>query len=309
MILHLARRTAAAVALLFLISFATYALLDLAPGDAAEVLVGDTATQEQLSALRHSLGLDQPLPSRYFTFIKGVLLHGDLGESLMYDRPVSQLIASRFPYTLTLTLLSMLAATLLGTGAGWLAAAFPYGRLDALVMGVSTLGVAFPNYWLALLLMALFSVLLGWLPVVGAGSPAHFVLPVVCLALPMAAGLARMTRASLLDVKNQDYIRTAYGKGVGPARLWRVHIWRNASLPVLTMIGLHLGHLLGGAFIIETLFSWPGLGRLVTQAVFSRDYPVVVGAVIVFAVSYQMINLFVDFLQALLDPRIGESVV
>ena len=309
MLLLLLRRVAAAVGVLFLISFATFALLTMAPGDAAEVLVGETADQDQLEALRQALGLDQSLPVRFAQFTKNVLLYGDLGNSLMYGRPVSDLIAARFPYTFKLALVSMLVATLLGTCTGWLAAAYPYGKLDALLMSISALGMAFPNYWLALLLIGLFSVMLGWLPVVGAGSPVHFILPAACLALPMAAGLARMTRSSLLDVKYQDYIRTAHSKGAGVGRVWRLHIWRNALIPVITMIGLHLGHLLSGTFIIETIFSWPGLGRLVTQAVFSRDYPLVVGAVVAFTVSFQVINLLVDLLQALLDPRIGKGVV
>lgn len=309
MLLLLLRRAAAAAAILVLISFATFALLDLAPGDAAEVLVGETADQDQLAAVRQKLGLDQSLPVRFIKFAQGALLHADLGDSLMYGRPVVELIASRFPYTFKLALVSMLAATLLGMLLGWLAAAFPYGKLDALLMSASALGVAFPNYWLALLLIGFFSVLLGWLPVVGAGGPAHFLLPSACLALPMAAGLARMTRANLLDAKCQDYVRTARSKGVGEGRVWRLHIWRNALMPVLTMIGLHLGHLLSGTFIIETIFSWPGLGRLVTQAVFCRDYPLVVGAVIAFALTFQVIHLLVDLLQALLDPRTGESVV
>lgn len=295
--------------ILFLISFAVFALLDLAPGDAAEVLVGETAGQDQMALLRQEMGLDQALPVRFFRYAERAVLHADLGDSLMYSRPVTQLIASRFPYTFKLALISMLAAMVVGLGAGWLAAAFPYGKADALLMSVSSLGVAFPNYWLALLLIGLFSVLLGWLPVVGAGGPAHFILPVVCLALPMAAGLARMTRASLLDVKCQDYVRTAHSKGAGEGRIWRLHIWRNAFIPVLTMIGLHLGHLLSGTFIIETIFSWPGLGRLVTEAVINRDYPLVAGAVIAFAVTFQVINLLVDLFQAWLDPRTRDAVV
>jgi peptide/nickel transport system permease protein len=309
MVTLLLKRLGAVVIVMLLISFATYTMLYFTPGDAAEMMVGESATEAQLAELRHQLGLDRSLIERYLQFAGAAFFHGDLGESLTYGRPVTQLLASAFPGTFRLSMLAMLLALIFGMGAGWMAAAHPYGKLDGLVMSLASLGLALPNYWLALLLIAFFSVFLGWLPVIGAGSSTHFILPSICLALPIGAGLARMTRASLLDVVGQDFVCTAHGKGLPVRRIWRDHIWRNALMPVLTMIGLNMGRLLTGTFIIETIFGWPGLGRMVTQAIFNRDYPLIVGAVLLFALIYQMLNLLVDFLHVYLDPRIEQGLI
>ena len=208
-----------------------------------------------------------------------------------------------------LALAAICLAVALGPTAGSLAATHPGSRLDLAVMGVSSLGMAVPTYWLSLLLVMLFSLKLRWLPVVGAGSLAHLILPAVTLALPTAAVVARLIRSSLLDVLHADFLRTARAKGL-PARLiFRDHILRNSLIPVVTLLGLHLGHLLGGAFVIETIFAWPGLGRLAVQAIFDRDLPVVLGAVLLVAAINVAINLGVDLLHAFLDPRVGRSAL
>lgn len=304
-LVFLFKRLCGAAGVLLVVSFLTFALLNMAPGDAAQTLVGDYASASQLERVRQQMGLDAPVVVRYIHFVTAAVLHGDLGSSLISGRAVAGLVAERFAYTLALAVVSMALAVTLGTLAGLAAATRQGGALDLVLMTVTTLGQSLPTYWVALLLILVFSLWLRWLPVVGAGSPAHMVLPAVSLALPTTAVVARLTRASLLDVKGADYVCTARAKGIGPECLWRVHILRNGLIPVITLLGLHLGHILGGTFIIETIFGWPGLGRLVVQAVFDRDFPVVVGAVLLIAVIYQVINLAVDMAHAWLDPRVG----
>lgn len=303
------RRISGSLLVLVLVSFLTYALLDLAPGDAAQVMAGETATKEQLALARQQMGLDLPVYLRFERFAEGAILHGDLGKSLSYGLPVSTLVAQRFGYTLLLALVAMALAVALGLACGWLAARRQGSWLDFGLMALASLGVAVPGFWLAMLLVMLFSVRLGWLPVVGAGTPAHLVLPAICLALPTAASIARLARASLLDACRADYVHTAQAKGLNRRQVWGRHILPNSLIPILTLIGLNLGHLLGGAFVIETVFGWPGLGRLVVQAIFDRDFPVIVGAVLLIAAIYLALNLIVDLLQALIDPRARQEAL
>lgn len=291
------------------VSFVVFALLNTIPGDAAQVLVGETASDQQLAELRQMMGLDQPLVVRYLTFVGNALLRGDLGESLISGRPVAELVVARFGYTVVLALAAMTLAVIVGGLAGAAAAMRPGGYFDLTVMGFTVFGQSLPSFWVALLLLMVFGVRLQWLPVVGSGSPAHLVMPVIALALPTTAVVARLVRASLLDVCRADYVCTAHAKGLERWRVWRRHISPNAVIPVLTLLGLHLGHLLGGTFIIETIFGWPGLGRLVVQAIFDRDFPVVVGAVLLIALIYQAINLAVDLAHARLDPRVGKEAL
>jgi len=309
MLRFLLRRLAGAVVVLIAVSFLTFALLDLAPGDAAETLVGEYASADQLATVRHEMGLDAPLVSRYLRFASAAILRGDLGRSLVSGRQVRELVTERFTHTVTLALVAVSLALAVGTLIGIAAAARPGGYLDLAVMSATTLGLSLPTFWVALLLIMVFSLHLGWLPVVGAGSPAHLVLPATCLALPTTAVVARLMRASLLDVKSADYVRTAHAKGLARHQVWRDHILRNGLIPVITLLGLHLGRLLGGTFIIETIFGWPGLGRLVVQAVLDRDFPVVVGAVLLIAIIYQVLNLAVDVALAGLDPRVGREAL
>lgn len=309
MIGYLFKRLAGAALVLLTVSFLVFALLDVVPGDVAQTLAGDLASAEQLAALRQELGLDQPLLLRYLRFVEGVVLRGDLGESAISGRPVGELLADRLGATVALALAALGLAALVGVLAGLLAAARAGGYLDLALMAGMLLGESLPSFWVALLLIQLFALQLGWLPVVGAGSPAHLVLPAVALALPAIALIARMVRACVLDVKGADFVRTARAKGLSGLMVWRDHIFRNAILPVITMLGLYLGHLLGGAFIIETIFAWPGLGRLVVQAIFDRDFPVVVGAVLLIALIYQLLNILVDLAHAWLDPRVGSEAI
>ncbi len=306
---HFLRRLIGTLLVLLVVSFVTFVALSATPGDAAEALVGDSASQEQLDALRHEMGLDVPLLLRYLRFLSGGLTRGDLGRSLINGREVSDLLVERLPYTLLLALIATILATTVGMAIGTAAAVRAGGYLDAAIMGGTALGLAVPTFWSALLLMMVFALQLGWLPVVGAGSPKHLVLPVVTLALPMAAVVARMMRASLLEELSADYVRTAQSKGVPSRRVLLRHVLRNSLIPVVTLIGLQLGHLLSGAFIVETIFGWPGLSRLTVQAVFDRDLPVVLGAALTMATMYLIVNFVVDLIHAWLDPRVAHETL
>lgn len=305
MIGYLLKRLAGAALMLVAVSFLVFAVLDVVPGDAAQTIAGDLASAEQVAEVRRQLGLDQPLPARYLRFVEGIVLRGDLGESAISGRPVRELLADRFGATVTLALAALLLAMGAGIAAGLIAAGRGGGYVDLAVMTAATLGESLPSFWVALLLIQIFALWLGWLPVFGAGGAFHLVLPAVSLALPAIALIARLVRGCVLDVKGADYVRTARAKGLTGMLVWRDHIFRNAVLPVVTLLGLYLGHLLGGAFIIETIFAWPGLGRLVVQAIFDRDFPVVVGAVLLVALIYQALNIAVDLAHAWLDPRVG----
>lgn len=309
MIHHLLRRLAGMVLVLLAVSFVTFAALVAAPGDAAGAMVGDSASAEQVALLRQSLGLDGSLLARYQSFLGDLLLHGDLGSSLVSGRPVSQLLLERLPYTALLALTAIGLAVLLGAPLGIAAALRAGTRLDTALMGGAALGLAVPTFWSSLLLMLLFSLHLRWLPVAGAGSLRHLALPAVALALPTAAIVARLLRASLLDTLHADYVRTAHAKGLTASGVFGGHVLRNSLIPVLTVLGLQLGHLLGGAFVVETIFGWPGVGRLTVQAIFDRDTPVVLGAAITLAAFYLLINLAVDLAQSVLDPRVGRAAV
>lgn len=309
MLPFLLRRLLSAILVLIVVSFVTFVLLDIMPGDAAETLVGDFASEEQLTQVRQEMGLDAPVLVRYARYASGVLLQGDMGKSLISGRPVTTLLRERFPNTLILTAAALLVAIVLGVAIGMLAASRPGSYLDTALMGVTTLGLSIPTFWLALLLILIFSLKLHWLPVVGAGSPSHLVLPTICLALPLTAVVARLIRSSLLDVKSADFVRTAQAKGLRKRQIWRNHILRNGLIPVITVLGLYAGHLLAGAFIIETIFAWPGLGRLTVQAILDADFPIVLGAVILIAAIYQLLNFSVDLAHAALDPRVGNKAI
>ena len=309
MIQHLLRRLAGMGLVLLAVSFITFAALAAAPGDAAGTMVGDSASAEQMALLRQSLGLDGSLLVRYQRFLGDLVLHGDLGRSLLSGRPVSQLLLERLPYTALLAVSAISLAVLLGAPLGMAAALRAGTRLDTALMGGAALGLAVPAFWSSLLLMLLFSLRLRWLPVAGAGSLRHLVLPAVVLALPTAAIVARLIRASLLDTLHADFVRTAHAKGLSSRRVLSSHVVRNSLLPVVTILGLQLGHLLGGAFVVETIFGWPGVGRLAVQAIFDRDMPVVLGAALTIAAIYLLVNLAVDLVHGVLDPRIGRAAV
>ncbi len=305
---HLVRRLAGTLATLVVVTLITFIALDAAPGDAASALIGESASAAQLQALRAQMGLDQPLAARYAAFLAN-LLHGDWGRSLVSNRPVSDLLLERLPYTIALAFAATALATTVGMVIG-IASAHKSGTLlDTLCIGGASLGLAVPSFWSALLLMLVFSVKLRWLPVVGVDSIAHFVLPSVTLALPTMAIIARLVRSSLLDVLRADYVRTAHAKGLKPRRVLSQHVVRNSLIPVVTVLGLHLGYLLGGAFIVETIFGVPGLGRTTVQAIFDRDYPIVMGATLMVASVYLLINFCVDLAHGWLDPQVGQEAV
>jgi ABC-type dipeptide/oligopeptide/nickel transport system permease component len=306
---HFLRRAAGVLFALLVVSVLIFVLLDCTPGDAAETLVGDSASTEHLESLRHEMGLDLPVPVRYLNYIKNLILHGSLGQSMISRREVMTLIGERLPGTLLLALTAAGLALLVGLVVGVTAAMRSSGLLDVVLMGLASIGMGMPSFWSALLLLMFFSLKLQWLPVVGAGTPKHLILPAVTLALPTATVVARLVRASVLEQLGASYVRTAHAKGL-PVRgvLWR-HVLRNGLIPVVNLLGLYLGHLVGGAFVVETIFGWPGLGRLTVQAIFDRDMPVVMGAALTIAVIYLLINLVVDVLHEWLDPRVAQQVV
>ncbi len=300
---YVLRRLALAVPTLVGVTVVVFALIRLVPGDPARLVLGLQASEEEVQRLRVQLGLDQPLPVQYARFL-GRLLQGDLGRSVVTGEPVAREIASRLPATVQLAVASTLLATATGVGAGVLSATRQYSWLDYLVMTVALFGISLPVFWLGLMLMLLFSVHLRWLPAGGYGTPVHLVLPTVTLAAFSVAIIARMTRSSLLEVLGQDYVRTAWAKGLSSRAVVLRHALKNALIPVVTVIGLQFGGLLGGAILTETVFAWPGMGRLLVGAIVARDYPVVQGVVLVFAALFTLVNLAVDVLYAYVDPRI-----
>ncbi|MBD9650207.1 ABC transporter permease [Ensifer sp. ENS09] len=295
-------------------------LLQLAPGDAADVLAGEagSATEESVAALRARFGLDSPVLEQLAAYL-GNLAHFSLGFSPRYGMPVADLIAQRLPGTLTLMAVALVIAIFLGVILGSLMATFA-GRIpDRLLSIFSLLFYSIPSFWIGLMLIVLFSVKLGWLPSGGAGTigsqlkgfPAlldkarYMVLPATSLALFYVAIYARLTRAAMLEVKNQDFVRTAYAKGLTPLGVTARHILRNALIPITTMAGMHIGGMLGGAVVVETVYSWPGLGRLAFEAVMGRDFTVLLGILLLSSLLVIIANATVDLVHAWLDPRIG----
>ncbi|MCL2166750.1 MAG: ABC transporter permease [Clostridiales bacterium] len=281
----------------------SFFLLRALPGDPAQALAGPQASLSDIENVRRAFRLDEPMSRQFATYI-GNLLHGDLGYSFRTRRPVMTEILDRWPNTLRLSLFSMLVAILIGVPSGIFAAGRHGTPLDALSMSGAFLGVSIPSIWLGMLLILLFSVRLKWLPFYGMDSLANYVLPGLTLGLGVAANIARLTRVSMLEVLGSDYVKTARGKGASETRTVYIHAMRNAAIPIVTIIGLQLGALLGGQVVTETLFSWPGLGRMIVDSLSSRDYMMVQGGILVLAVTFALINLLTDLLYALLDPRV-----
>lgn len=278
-------------------------LIHLIPGDPVEVMLGETASSTDKEALRQELGLDQPIWSQYVRFLTGLVL-GDLGRSLYQQGSVTDLILARFPATVELTLAAMAVALCIAFPLGIMAAVKRNTWIDTLALLFSLIGIAMPNFWLGPLLIILFSIELGWLPVSGRGGFSHLVLPALTLGMALAAILTRMVRSGLVQAIREDYIKTARAKGLGEGTVWLKHALRNSLLSVITIVGLQFGSLLAGSIITETIFTWPGLGRLTIQAIQTRDYPLVQGCVLFISISYLMVNLFTDLLYRLVDPRI-----
>jgi len=299
----LLRRLLLLVPTLVGVTLATFLMLHLTPGDPVTIMLGEFASSSEVARLRAELGLDRPLVVQYLKFV-GRILRGDLGTSIRSRRPVAEEIGERLPPTLRLALAAEVLAVALGVLAGVVGAATRRPAVDSGVMAITLLGLSMPTFWSGLLLMMLFSLTLGWLPITESEGPRALILPSMTLAAPAAAVLARVTRASLLDVLRQDFVRTARAKGL-PGRLvvYR-HALRNALIPVVTIAGLQFAGLVAGAVIVESVFARPGLGRLAVTAILSRDFPLAQGIVLVVATMYVFANLAVDVLYALLDPRI-----
>lgn len=285
------------------VSCLVFVLIHLVPGDPVEVMLGETASAADREALRVEMGLDDPLSVQLARFLSN-LAHLDLGESLHSKRPIAAILVERLPATMELAVAALLVAVMIAVPLGSLAAVRRGSWWDSAAMGFSMLGVSIPNFVMGPLLILVFSVMLGWFPVSGREGAGALILPALTLGTAMAAILSRMVRASLLEVLNEDYIRTARAKGLGEMGVLVGHAFVNATLPVLTIIGLQLGTLLGGAVITEYVFSWPGIGQLTVDAIKQRDYPVLQACVLVISVAYVLVNTLTDICYAWLDPRI-----
>jgi ABC-type dipeptide/oligopeptide/nickel transport system permease component len=309
---YLARRLLLALPVLFGVSVLVFAVLHLAPGDPAAIMLGAQATREDIERLRRDLGLDQPLVVQYARWM-GHVVRGDLGRSIALGRPVLPEVVLRFQSTLILTAGALAIAVALGVPAGILSATRQYGWLDKLSMGIAVTGQSLPVFWTGIMLIIVFALTLGWFPSAGMTSPYggglldllwHLVLPAVTLGTASAAALARMTRSSVLEIIRQDYVRSARAKGLGEPAVVLQHVLKNAINPIMTVLGLQVGYLLGGAILTETVFSWPGLGSMMVRAIQARDYPLVQGGVLAIATTFVVVNLLVDLLYAVFDPRI-----
>ncbi len=304
MLTYVIRRLGIAIAVLWGVATIVFLLLHVLPGDPAEtILAGSGASQVEINQTRQQLGLDDPLPVQYGQYLWNTL-HGDLGRSFFSNRPVTLTIAEQLPATLQLAAAALLVAVIVGFSLGILAALRADTWIDQMAMGVAVLGVSVPVFWSGLLLIWIFSVCLNWLPATGADSWRHLVMPAIVLGLVGAGPVARLTRASLLNALRADYITMAQAKGLPQTIVVSRHALRNAVIPVITLIGLQAGFLLGGTVITEAVFARPGLGRLVVDAILWKDLPVVQGVVLLIAATYVVINLLVDLVTLTLDPRL-----
>ncbi len=300
---YVLRRLALAIPTLLGVTIVVFLLVRIIPGDPARVIAGLLASEDEVQRIRVELGLDRPIHVQYGIFLNH-LLRGNLGKSAATRAPVTEEIGTRLRATIQLAISSIVVATAAGLAAGIVSATRQYSTLDFTVMTVALFGVSIPVFWLGIMLMLLFSVTLHWFPAGGYGTPAHLVLPTVALAAFSVAIIARMTRSSLLEALGQDYVRTARAKGLGGRVVVLRHALKNALIPVLTVAGLQFGALLSGAILTETTFAWPGMGRLLVNSISARDYPVIQGIALIFAVVFTVVNLTVDLLYAYVDPRI-----
>ena len=300
---YVAERLAAAVITLLGVSLIVFLMVRVLPGDPARIIAGLLASEAEVARIRSQLELDRPLGVQYGIYLVR-LTQGNLGVSARTSEPVTREVLGRLPRTIELALLSSIIATTVGVAAGVFAAAFPYSAFDYLLSAATLSGASMPVYWLGLVLIIVFAIDLNWLPAAGAEQPASIVLPALTLGAFSTALIARMARSSVLEVLGQDYVRTARAKGLAErVVLWR-HALGNALIPIITAVGLQFGTLLGGAVLTESVFGWPGLGLLLIDSIFARDYPVVQGIVLVFSALFIVTNLLVDLLYAHVDPRI-----
>lgn len=303
MLNYVLKRLLGLIPTLLIVAVLVFLFVHLLPGDPARLIAGPEADAQVIALVRQQLGLDQPLHVQFWHYITHVL-QGDFGTSMVSRRPVSEEIASRFLPTLWLTITSMIWAVLFGMAIGIAAAVWRNRWPDRVGMTLAVTGISFPAFALGMLLMQIFSVDLGWLPTVGADSWQHYILPSLTLGAAVASVMARFTRSSFVDVLSEDYMRTARAKGVSETWVVLKHGLRNAMIPVVTMMGLQFGFLLGGSIVVEKVFNWPGLGRLLVDSVDMRDYPVIQAEVLLFSLEFIFINLVVDVLYAAINPAI-----
>ncbi len=303
MLTYIVKRLLGMIPTLLLVSVVVFLFVHMLPGDPARLAAGQEADQATVELVRKELGLDLPLPQQFVRYFSH-MLQGDLGISLRTKRPVSTEIAERFMPTLWLTITSMIWSVTFGMIFGIVSAVWRNRWPDRLLMTLAVSGISFPAFALGMMLMQVFSVGLGWLPTVGAASWKHYILPSITLGAAVAAVMARFTRASFVEVIQEDFVRTARAKGLAERRVVIKHALRNALIPVVTMMGLQFGFLLGGSIVVETVFNWPGLGRLLVDAVTQRDYPVIQGLVLLFSLEFILINLIVDVLYGVINPSI-----
>ncbi len=298
------RRLLLAIPTLFGVLVVAFLLLYVAPGDPVQAMIGERADTATITRLRAQLHLDDPLPLRFAHYV-GSVVHGDLGRSYITNRPITQDIRERFPKTLQLAGAAMLLATVLGITLGVLSARTPGGFADRFALGMAYLGISFPVYWVGLLLILLFAVTLRWLPPSGYGSLRFLVLPALTLGMRSIAFLARMTRSAMLEALSADFVRTARAKGLSEWVVTARHALRNALIPVITVLGLDFGAYLTGSILTETIFSWPGIGRYVVNAISRRDLPAIQGSVLFLSTVFVVVNLITDLAYAKADPRVS----
>ena len=303
MLQYVIKRLLSTIPVLLGISLLLFFMLRMLPGDPAQVLAGQMATPEEIENIRHQLGLDRPIHVQYAFFL-GRLALFDLGRSARTQNPVTEEIWARLPNTILLAVVAITLACLFGIPAGIISAVRPYTWTDYVVTSSALFGISMPVFWLGLMLVVIFAIMLNWLPAGGTGSWKHVILPSLTLAAFTVAFIARMTRASMIEVLSQDYTTTARSKGLKEQVVIIKHALKNALIPIITVVGLQFGLLLGGAVLTETVFAWPGLGRLIVDSILARDYPVIQGTILVFGLLYILVNLVVDLLYAYVDPRI-----
>lgn len=305
MLRSLLQRVLYTLPVIWLVVSLVFLLIHLVPGDPITQMLGEGTPAADIAAVRHAYGLDQPLGTQYVHYWEGVL-HGDLGQSFRYNRKVTTLLLQRYPYTIQLTFASLFIAIFLSVPAGIRSARSRNRWDDRAISVVSLFGLSFPNFALGPILILIFAIKAGWLPVSGAGSFANLVLPAITMGSALAAILTRMVRTSMLEELNQDYIRTAHAKGLSECTVVYRHALRNAMIPVLTVLGLQFGALLAGAIVTEKIFSWPGLGRLTIDAISNRDYFLVQGCILAIGLTYVAVNLLTDVLYSVANPRIRQ---
>lgn len=303
MFIYALKRILGMIPTLILVLVAVFMFVHLLPGDPAALVAGPDADGATIELIRHQMGLDRPLPEQFMHYVVN-LLQGDFGTSLRINQPVSKLIAERFFPTMMLTITSMTWAIIFGLVVGIVSAVWRNKWQDRLGMSIAVSGISFPSFALGMVLIQLFAVYLGWLPSIGAGSWQHYILPSITLGAGVAAIMARFTRASFVEVIKEDFVRTARAKGLSEERVINKHVLRNALIPVVTMMGLQFGTLLGGSIVVEAVFSWPGVGSLLIDSVNMRDYPVIQGLILLFSLEFLLINLVVDLLYGAINPAI-----